>query len=173
MKKNIERVLDLLQLFLQKTVTTVAVDDVFIEESKESTLFGEEIQVYFSDNVSLKITTDDIPHFYGEGDLELKYSMNDCTQNSTFKLFCHKKITEIKVYRWRQKAICFFQPANYLVQIEFYNDNKLILSLGFFYLDKTTDKTECLITGELSIDYKNRIVTDEFKKNMRCFTITS
>lgn len=165
MSVTIQKMMKELKSVLQKVVLGVSVDGQFLNEENEKTLFSEEIKVHFSENNMIVITTDDIPHFYGEGDLELELVQDEYSGelHSTFK---DKIVTEIKIYNWKKKGINLFNSGKYLVQIEFYHYDELLLSAGFFYFDKDTRKTECLITGELSVDIQHNLSVKDFEKNL-------
>ena len=168
MEKIIEKVSDQLRPLLKKLLLIVIVDDRPIED-ESNTLFGDKIKIYFSDDYLLEITTDDIPHFYGEGDLELKLENSEYL-DEPFSKFREKAISEIKIYGWKKKGINLFGQAKYFVQTEFYHNDELLLSSGFFYFDESTEKIECLITGELSASCNKEI--SGFEKNLLVATIT-
>lgn len=165
-----EKILDQLKPLLEKLILAISMDGQLIKEDDENTLFGENICIYFSDNKSLQITTDDIPHFYGEGDLDLEFENSKYTGKPISK-FKEKKISEIRIYAWERKGVNLFKAAKYFVQIEFYHHSELLLSSGFFYFDHSTNSMECLITGELSINFTKGLSTLNFEKNLSVATI--
>jgi hypothetical protein len=171
MKKIIEKVSKQLKPLIQKLIIAVSVDGQLLNNDNESALFGEEIKIYFSDNMRLEISTDDIPHFYGEGDLKLKSESYQYSEES-FSRFGNKVISRIQIFGWKRKGINLFNAEKYLVQIEFYHNDELLLSSGFFYFDHKTNKMECLITGELSVNCKYDLSISDYKENLFVDEIT-
>ncbi len=165
MEKIIDKISKQLKPLLQRLILAVSVDGQILDDENESTLFGEELRIYFSDDQTVEITTDDIPHFYGEGNLDLKFEKNRYSEKPISK-FENKAISEIKIYGWKRKGINLFNAAKYLVQIEFYCNDELLLSSGFFYFDQSTKKIECLITGELSTSPKYNLSIDDYENNL-------
>ncbi|GGZ39334.1 hypothetical protein GCM10007049_35890 [Echinicola pacifica] len=165
MEKIIEKISKQLKPLLQRLILAVSVDGQILDGEDENTLFGEEVKIYFSDDKTVEITTDDIPHFYGEGDLDLKFEKNRYSEK-LFSKFNNKSISGIKIYGWKRKGINLFKAAKYLVQIEFYHNDELLLSSGFFYFDQSTKKMEGLITGELSVSPKYNLSIDDYEGNL-------
>lgn len=154
-----------MEAFLKQTILAFSVDGEFFSYNPEkSVFFGEDISIYFSNNLSLKITTDDIPHFYGEGDLILKYGDSGGI-DKTLPSLNFGEITEIKSYYWKTKGLSFGSDK-YFVQIEFFNRAKLMLSIGFFYFELETNKMECLITGELAVNTTHQLSVSDFAENL-------
>lgn len=120
--------------------------------------------LYFSNNLTLEISTDDIPHFYGEGDLILK-STNNSIIEKTLLNSGNEEITNMKFYYWKPKGLSFGSDK-YFVQIEFFHQSKMLLSVGFFYFEPETNKMECLITGELAINTLRELSISDFKENL-------
>ena len=125
------------------------------------TLFYLVIEIYLSGGLKVEITTDDIPHFYGEGDLELK--IGECRNEKPLSKPHAKEISLIRVYGWKSTGCNLFKPARYLVQVEFYHGNEVLLTSGFFYSDQDTMKMECLITGELSVSSGYHLSVDDYQ----------
>jgi hypothetical protein len=171
MERIIEKVSKQLKPLLRKLILAVEVDGKLLKNDNEKTLFGEEIKIYFSDDETIKITTDDIPHFYGEGDLELKFE-NSSYDKELLSKFKNKEISEIKIYGWKRKGVNLFKTARYLVHIELYHNEELLLSSGFFYFDQNTKKIECLITGELSVNSKYNLSINDYEGDLFKESIT-
>jgi hypothetical protein len=170
MKQIIEKFSNELKSCLNKEFLAVSIDGQFINEYDSNTFFGDTVIIYLSNNFSVKISTNDIPHFYGEGDLELEFASNDEIKEPVTN-FKHKPISQIKLYGWKRNGLNLFKVSTYFVQIEFFFDEELLLSSGFFYFDQITNKVECLITGELSVDFQNGILISAFDKNLSVMTI--
>lgn len=158
---------NLLKELIGCSILGIKLDNQKIElESKVDTWFGEEVKIIFSNKKELIILTEDIPHFYGEGDINLLFRDIDYKYiNQLGNDEKTRRITNIKMYKWKSKSIFFFKPPIYFVQLEFFSKEDLLLSVGFFYFDKTTKKTECLITGELSVSFFNSLKTTKFYKD--------
>ena len=127
--------------------------------------FTEQLKLYFSNGKTLIVSTEDSPHFYGEGDLDLVISEENHSENIIDQLHS-KEISQIKLFTWKANGISLFKRPKYLVQIEFYHKNGLIISIGFFYMDHKTKQMECLITGELAFNTKNNLSIDSYTKNL-------
>jgi hypothetical protein len=170
MEELFEKIILQLRPFIKKQIHSVSVDGIFIGNDVNQ-IFGENIQINFSNDCSLCITTDYIPHFYGEGDLELHIVSNKFLNEPNSK-FMEKEISEIKIFGWRKNGYQLFKIQKYFVQIEFYHFDEILLSSGFFYFDTTTKKSECLITGELAVDTIHRLLDIDFKENLSFVAIS-
>ena len=154
-----------LKPLIHSTLLSVNVDNQYPNSKNNDTLFGETIELYLSNSVKAEISMDCIPHFYGEGDLDIKL-LNEDYLGSQILDSSNKEITGIKIYGWKPRGITIFKSNQYLVQIEFFHKGKLLLSVGLFYLDLQTNKTECLITGELSVSIKYKLLPDDYINNL-------
>jgi hypothetical protein len=107
---------------------------------------GEVIELKFSNQILLRISTEDWPHFFGEADLIVIVTTPDdlIKEDLTSKF----NISKIRIWQWKPMGIALFNPG-YFSQIELFHREKILLSIGFF---KSTDtKTDFLASGDLYI----------------------
>ena len=155
----------LLNEVLGETIKSIVVDEREINLAEKEIHFCDKITLVFLSKNKLDITTDDIPHFYGEGDLNLNLEkLPNVNYQPNWE---SSKITRIKIFYWQPLGFFMREKDKYLVQIEFYQKEEFIISVGFFFRDFSTNKWECLITGELAINMQDKLNKTLYSKNLR------
>ncbi|MEO1516641.1 MAG: hypothetical protein AAFV95_16560 [Bacteroidota bacterium] len=153
---------DHIKPLLGKQITAASMDKYPFKQEDETALFGEKAMIYFSDGLSLQISTEDSTHFTEGGELALALNQSKPVAGSTFK---ENEISVVKIFEWEKTDENLNDEKKCFAQIEFHSSHELILSCGFFYFDHESDKMECLVTGDLSISCTNELSALDFEQN--------
>lgn len=148
-----EKELKILKKIIGKTVSHIRIDGNSILLPSREEVFGDCFDIILTSKEVVKITTEDAPHFCGEGDLKIDFEKDDSKEKSIISQNPKYVITNIETYIWSNKNLPFISGRKFLVQLDLYNLEDLILSVGFFC--KNNNKVECLITGELCTSFKD------------------
>ena len=124
-------------------IHSISVDETSLNINLLEKIRGEKIVINFDSGFCLTISTEDEPHFFGEGDLSL-----DLEKFNRNFLNIENPLWIEKIKLWYYRPTGFFSKK-YLVQLEFYSIDKLMVSAGFFY--QGIDNMDFLSTGELYI----------------------
>ncbi|MBQ4802559.1 hypothetical protein J8L88_06790, partial [Aquimarina sp. MMG015] len=127
-------------------------DKIETNFSSKEIKFGEKIELFFENSKKLVLQTFELPHKYGEADIEFDYLSSDESREDSLRKV---EIKKIKIYRWKANGINLFGLTKYLTQVELFLEGKKSISIGFFYLKN--GKVEYLATGELSISFNQDI----------------
>lgn len=156
----------MLEKFLNVTVSQVIINDSKIDFGNHIKETGEKITLVSDKHTSLEITTEDLPHFLGEADLD--FNISDCS-SSPIKEVNENRVKKIKIWTWKPKGISIL-AKKYLVQIEFFQASNDVLSIGFFH-ESTNGKLEFLSTGEIII-HNTALHQNQFDKNLSYIELT-
>jgi hypothetical protein len=129
-----------------KSIVELAVDQQLIDFENLSMYKGECICITLDNHQCLHVSTEDMPHFFGEGDLVFKLEESNSKVMGDTR---NKIISKIRLWQWKAKGLL---GRKYLSQIEFYCNNQIVLSIGFF--SKLANKIDFISTGELYIGAK-------------------
>ncbi|GAA4277402.1 hypothetical protein [Aquimarina mytili] len=122
----------------------------FFEYNK--VLFAEKIELFFANGDKIILQTEELPHVFGEADIEICKIKKELISDSKNETYFIKKI---KTYYWKASGFNLFGLTKFLNQIEIFFSNNYSVSIGFFYLKK--EKAEYLATGQLSISFNQNV----------------
>jgi hypothetical protein len=162
---------NLLLPLINQTILDVAIDTDDWVAGTKGTLFGEHIVINFSSGTQLSISTDDIPHIIGNGDLDFELTHKKISDNDDIPLITDR-ITDILIYNWKPQGIRFFSRRRYLVQVSFQNKQDTILTIGFFFRNEHNE-VQGLITGELAVSFNALQLHEKFATNIEPHSLKS
>ncbi len=140
------------------------IDNEAISENINNLIIGESIKLQSDTGNSLLIEAVDIPHFYGEGELEFYETEPTPVLLSNPYSIVPKKI---KVLGYKPKGINLFSTPN-LIQLDFIESDSKSISLGFFALNP---KANFLSTQELCCNFNNLLSNIQEKRIVTIFEI--
>lgn len=149
---NLDNIKSKLKLLLNAQLTAIRIDNKFTHANqiKGDYQLGDSIDLFFSSGYYLSIKTNDAPHFYGEGDLELEfvpYTNDECLGYHYVGIYVEK----IKLYFWKRRNLFGISNSIFFVHFELFCSDAYIASIGFLIESKNGMETVFLTGGDIAI----------------------
>lgn len=144
--------MNILDELIGENLIEVRCDEQIIASNEIFELKAEKISLLFGTGVLLKIYTEDLPHFFGEADLMYEMTRVSYEKDNNLE---YKKVNKIRLCNWKPKGIF---TGKHLSQIEFYDRNQIVLSVGFFH--NSNNQIDFIATGELFVSSSPLIIQE-------------